>query len=43
VAAGVRWLALLCGRGDPEAQRCERIVQGRYDLEWTGDRGLEGE
>jgi uncharacterized protein YbjT (DUF2867 family) len=34
VAAGVRRLVLLSGRGEPEAQRCERIMQG-YDLAWT--------
>jgi uncharacterized protein YbjT (DUF2867 family) len=34
VAAGVRRLVLLSGRGEPEAQRCERVVQG-HDLLWT--------
>jgi len=34
VAAGVQRLVLLSGRGEPEAQRCEQIVQGN-DLEWT--------
>jgi uncharacterized protein YbjT (DUF2867 family) len=32
--AGVRRLVLLSGRGEEEAQRCERIVQGS-GLEWT--------
>jgi uncharacterized protein YbjT (DUF2867 family) len=31
---GVRRLVLLSGRGEPEAQACERIVQ-ESDLEWT--------
>lgn len=31
---GVRRLVLLSGRGEPEAQRCERIVQAS-GLEWT--------
>ncbi len=31
---GVRRLVLLSGRGEEEAQRCERIVQ-RADVEWT--------
>jgi uncharacterized protein YbjT (DUF2867 family) len=34
VTAGVRRLVLLSGRGEPEAQRCERIVQG-HEVEWT--------
>lgn len=34
VAAGVRRLVLLSGRGEPEAQRCEAIIQG-YPVEWT--------
>jgi uncharacterized protein YbjT (DUF2867 family) len=34
VEAGVRRLVLLSGRGEPEAQRCEEIVQG-YDIDWT--------
>ncbi len=33
-ARAVRRLVLLSGRGEPEAQACERIVQGS-DLEWT--------
>jgi uncharacterized protein YbjT (DUF2867 family) len=33
-ASGVRRLVLLSGRGESEAQRCERIVQG-YQTEWT--------
>lgn len=32
--AGVRRLVLLSGRGEPEAQRCERIV-AESGLEWT--------
>lgn len=31
---GVRRLALLSGRGEEEAQECERIIQ-RADIEWT--------
>lgn len=34
VDAGVRRLVLLSGRGEEEAQACERIVQ-ETDLEWT--------
>jgi uncharacterized protein YbjT (DUF2867 family) len=34
VASGVRKLVLLSGRGEPEAQRCEEIVQS-YDIDWT--------
>jgi uncharacterized protein YbjT (DUF2867 family) len=34
VAAGVRRLVLLSGRGEPEAQACEEIVQS-YDIDWT--------
>jgi uncharacterized protein YbjT (DUF2867 family) len=34
VSAGVRRLVLLSGRGEPEAQRCERIVAAS-GLEWT--------
>lgn len=34
VSAGVRRLVLLSGRGEEEAQACERIVQAT-DLEWT--------
>jgi uncharacterized protein YbjT (DUF2867 family) len=34
VAAGVRRLVLLSGRGEPEAQRCEEIIQS-YPVEWT--------
>jgi len=34
VEHGVRRLVLLSGRGEEEAQRCERIVQ-RADIEWT--------
>ncbi|GAA1879270.1 NAD(P)H-binding protein [Actinomadura bangladeshensis] len=34
VAAGVRRVVLLSGRGEPEARECERIVQGA-GLEWT--------
>jgi uncharacterized protein YbjT (DUF2867 family) len=34
VAAGLRRLVLLSGRGEPEAQRCEQIVQD-YPFEWT--------
>ena len=34
VEYGVRRLVLLSGRGEEEAQRCERIVQ-RADIEWT--------
>jgi len=33
-AAGVERLVLLSGRGEEEAQRCERIVQGS-DIAWT--------
>jgi uncharacterized protein YbjT (DUF2867 family) len=33
-ASGVRRLVLLSGRGEPEAQACERIVQ-QAGLEWT--------
>jgi uncharacterized protein YbjT (DUF2867 family) len=33
-ASGLRRLVLLSGRGEPEAQRCEQIVQG-YPFEWT--------
>lgn len=32
--SGLRRLVLLSGRGEEEAQRCERIVQ-RADLDWT--------
>lgn len=34
VRSGVRRLALLSGRGEPEAQRCEEIVQ-RSGVQWT--------
>jgi uncharacterized protein YbjT (DUF2867 family) len=34
VASGVRQLVLLSGRGEPEAQRCEQIVQ-ESGLAWT--------
>jgi uncharacterized protein YbjT (DUF2867 family) len=34
VASGVRQLVLLSGRGEPEALRCEEIVQ-RYPVDWT--------
>jgi uncharacterized protein YbjT (DUF2867 family) len=34
VGAGVRKLVLLSGRGEPEAQRCEQIVQS-HDIDWT--------
>ncbi|HYF62973.1 MAG TPA: NAD(P)H-binding protein [Herpetosiphonaceae bacterium] len=34
VASGVRRLVLLSGRGEPEAQQCERIVQAS-GAEWT--------
>ena len=34
VKHGVRRLVLLSGRGEVEAQRCERIIQ-RADIEWT--------
>jgi len=34
VEHGVRRLVLLSGRGEEEAQRCERIIQ-RADIEWT--------
>jgi uncharacterized protein YbjT (DUF2867 family) len=34
VASGVRQLVLLSGRGEPEAQRSERIVQS-YPVDWT--------
>lgn len=34
VEHGVRRLVLLSGRGEEEAQKCERIVQ-RADIEWT--------
>ncbi|MGI5169802.1 NAD(P)H-binding protein [Spirillospora sp. CA-253888] len=34
VAAGVRRIVLLSGRGEDEARECERIVQGS-GLEWT--------
>ncbi|WP_086930890.1 NAD(P)H-binding protein [Agarilytica rhodophyticola] len=34
VAAGVQRLVLLSGRGEEEAQACERIVQ-QTDVEWT--------
>lgn len=34
VESGVRRLALLSGRGEPEAQRCETLVQDT-GLEWT--------
>ncbi|MFC9975526.1 NAD(P)H-binding protein [Spirillospora sp. NPDC127200] len=34
VAAGVRRIVLLSGRGEEEARECERIVQGS-GLEWT--------
>ena len=34
VERGVRRLVLLSGRGEEEAQRCERIIQ-RPDIEWT--------
>ena len=34
VAAGVRRLVLLSGRGEPEAHAAERVVQ-RAELEWT--------
>jgi uncharacterized protein YbjT (DUF2867 family) len=34
VAAGVQRLVLLSGRGEDEAQACERIVQAQ-DIEWT--------
>jgi len=34
VAAGVRRLVLLSGRGEEEAERCERIVQAS-GVEWT--------
>lgn len=34
VAAGVRRLVLLSGRGEPEALRCEEIVQS-YSMDWT--------
>jgi uncharacterized protein YbjT (DUF2867 family) len=33
-ASGVRRLVLLSGRGEPEAQRCEQIVQNA-GMEWT--------
>ena len=33
-SAGVERLVLLSGRGEPEAQACERIVQ-ESGLEWT--------
>jgi len=34
VEHGVRRLVLLSGRGEAEAQRCERLIQ-RTDVEWT--------
>ncbi len=34
VAHGVRRLVLLSGRGEEEAQQCERLIQ-RPDIEWT--------
>lgn len=34
VASGVQHLVLLSGRGEPEAQRCERIVQNS-GIDWT--------
>jgi len=34
VASGIRQLVLLSGRGEPEALRCEEIVQ-RYPVDWT--------
>jgi uncharacterized protein YbjT (DUF2867 family) len=34
VASGVRQLVLLSGRGEPEAQLCEEIVQS-YPVDWT--------
>ena len=34
VRNGIRQLVLLSGRGEPEAQRCEQIVQS-YDIDWT--------
>ena len=34
VEHGVRRLVLLSGRGEEEAQQCERIIQ-RADIEWT--------
>jgi uncharacterized protein YbjT (DUF2867 family) len=34
VASGVRKLVLLSGRGEPEAQLCEEIVQS-HDIDWT--------
>lgn len=34
VAAGVRRLVLLSGRGEPEAQRGEQLLQA-HDVEWT--------
>src|SRR5262245_37916449 len=34
VASGVRQLVLLSGRGEPEAQRGERLVQS-YAVDWT--------
>ena len=34
VASGVRQLVLLSGRGEPEAQRSEEIIQG-YPVDWT--------
>ena len=34
VEHGVRRLVLLSGRGEEEAQRCERIIE-RADIEWT--------
>jgi uncharacterized protein YbjT (DUF2867 family) len=34
VASGLRRIVLLSGRGEPEAQRCEQIVQS-YPIEWT--------
>ncbi len=34
VEHGVRRLVLLSGRGEEEAQRCQRIIQ-RADIEWT--------
>jgi uncharacterized protein YbjT (DUF2867 family) len=33
-AAGIRHLVLLSGRGEPEAEACERVVQGS-GLHWT--------
>jgi len=34
VEHGIRRLVLLSGRGEEEAQRCERLIQ-RADIEWT--------